>query len=146
MNKWEDPTRVVEIEVQLPKGGINNPTSSSLTDQPFRFGNSLTTFKPYRIWKEGHEGSGQNLSNAKRRYIWEFCSKSCNQGLQAQELLDKYVREAMQSKGNTESIKVTYDDIKTLIELIAQYSDVPRKTLREHIKFKEGVGIEVKSI
>lgn len=130
----------------LQKNGASDETKKE--SKIFQFGNCMTDFEEYRIWKEGNEKNGQRLNDAKRRYIWEFCWKHCDAGQQSQELLEKYVHEALsKTKGNIHNTSITRDDIKTLIDLIARYSDASTMDLRKtYIRFQSGVGIEVKSI
>jgi hypothetical protein len=112
-------------------------------DNIFRFGNSVTDCDAHYIWKDGDKENGQKFNNkTKRRYIWEFCRKVCDQGFKTQEEIDKYVSEQTGQKDH-----VSTDDIKAFLSVIAQYSDVSPKELRSsYITFKEGKGIEVKKI
>lgn len=115
-------------------------------DKFFHFGNSVTNFQTYRIWKDGHEKNGQTLNEAKRRYIWEFCSICCDKGHRTQAQLDEYVNEKL-NNAKERLVHVTTDDMKKLLELLARFSDVPLQDIKkEYIQFREGVGIEVKKV
>lgn len=133
-----------KLRVKLLQGQLKDGKTVAMP-QEFYFGESITSFTSYRIWKESDESDCHNLSRAKRRYIWEFCAKNCDKGPQEYAKLVEYVRDAMKEKGNTNSIHVTEDDLKSLRALIAIYSNISEKALREeHIKFEDGVQIEVK--
>ena len=127
------------LSIEMLKTQNGAQTNQSI----FRYGNSITNCALHYIWKDGDQEHGQKFNkNTKRRYIWEFCRKVCDQGFKTQEEMDDYVFEKLGRKEH-----VSTDDMKAFLSIIAQYSDVSLKELRSsYIVFKEGKGIEVKKI
>ena len=130
------------LNIEIIKGAHATKEASTDTNL-FRYGNSITDCESHYIWKDGDKENGQKFNNkTKRRYIWEFCRKVCDQGFKTQEEIDKYV-----SEKTGQNDHVSTDDMKAFLSVIEHYSDVSLKELRSsYITFKEGKGIEVKKI
>jgi hypothetical protein len=133
-----------DSDERMASGGVQLKVSPSDQDLKhiFRFGNSITDFRSYRICTEGREEGGRTMKNGKRRFIWRFCCEYCDKGFQTQEQLNTYVSQKL-----GRSAKVTLDDIKTLIDVVSRFSGVPPAELKkDYIRFVIGSGIEVKNI
>lgn len=127
----------------IPREMPNRVSDGVKEGEIFRYGNSLTDCDAHFIWKDGDKKNGQKFTEkAKRRYIWEYCRKICDQGWKTQKEVNAYVSERL---GRDE--RVTTDDMKSFLSVIARYSDVPLKELSNtYIVFKEGNGMEVKKV
>ena len=101
------------------------------------FAGTVTDFEVGRISRQDDVANGQNLSNAKRRYLWEFLSQRLGKDICALEEAEIFVSQKLGWNS-----KLTKSDFDGLIDTIKKYSYLPRiKISRSFIKKGQQIGL-----